>query len=125
MLKYIAYLFLRTNRIYQDEPILNTTSCKTFCSEKDGRLIDADLFHELQIHIPDEDKNEEYRFPSNELVNFGERNVLLNIVYDFETKQWKNDVTKSVLDSAMWLTQYNSLPIYPILNDLLGKNTKQ
>ena len=63
-------MFLRTNRIYHNEPILNTTSCKAFCSEKDGSLIDADLFHELDIHIPDEDKNEEYRIPSQKLVNF-------------------------------------------------------
>ena len=124
MLKCILYLFLRTNRIYNDEPILNSTSCKAFCSEKDGHLIDADLFSKMEIKIQDEERKEDGYAPI-QMFNFGERNVLLNIIYDFEKKQWKNGITKSVLNNSIWLTQYNSLPIYPNLNDLLGKITKQ
>ena len=125
MFKYILYLVLKTNRIYNDEPILNTTSCKAFCSEKDGRLIDSDLFYELETKIEDEDKSNEDVFSLNRVFNFGKRKVLLNIKYDFEKKQWQNGITKTVLDNTMWLIKNNSSPVYPILNDILGKTFKQ
>ena len=79
----------------------------------------------MEIKIQNGDKSKEDGYAPNQMFSFGERNVLLNIIYDFEKKQWKNGITKSVLDNTMWLTQYNSLPIYPNLNDLLGKITKQ
>ena len=120
MFNLFLYLFLRTNRIYEDQPILNTTSCKAFCEEKDGHLIDADLFDELKIKIKDENGGKE-GFKNNQMFSFGELNVLLDIIYNFETKQWKNGITKSLLNETMWFFQPNTLPIYPVLNDLLGK----
>ena len=79
----------------------------------------------MEIKIQNGNKSKEDGYAPNQMFSFGERNVLLNIIYDFEKKQWKNGITKSVLDNTMWLTQYNSLPIYSNLNDLLGKITKQ
>ena len=99
-------------------------SSKAFCEEKEGRLIDADLFDELKIKIKDEKGGKE-GFKNNQMFSFGELNVLLDIIYNFETKQWKNGITKSLLNETMWFFQPNTLPIYPVLNDLLGKTAWQ
>ena len=53
MLKFILILLRSKNRLIENPPVLNLTACRDFCDNKHGKLVDGDLFDELQAIIDD------------------------------------------------------------------------
>ena len=122
MLKFILILLRGKNRFIDEVPVLNLVDCKNFCNEKHGKLIDGDLFDELKVTIDDTFFEYDLGIKTCSHTNDAECSFLLNIKFDFEINEWVNCITGTIFEDTRWYNQDNSLPNYPIMNDLLGND---
>ena len=123
MFDFILILLRGQNRFIDKPPVLNLVACRKFCDDKHGKLIDGDLFDELNVSSEDtffdSDLDTKTCFHKHDV----ECSFLLNVKFDFATNQWINGITGSIFEETKWSVQENSIPNYPLMNDLLGNDS--
>ena len=78
-----------------------------FCDYKNAKMVDANFVEQSKFYFT---KN----FHTGMYIN-------LNVQFDFGQNKWINGISKTELDDNLWFRKAKKFPIYPIMNDLLGK----
>ena len=118
----LLLVLLRGEDRFIETPLKNFTECNFTCTDQYASIVDGDSVHhglrEL-FDATDKDINSE-RCELKTTDHLVACTVHANVVYFFEQRKWINLNMKTEFDPRLWKYHDYALPVYPIMNDLLG-----
>ena len=133
-----VYIISLIDRFNHSNTTLTASQCLKYCNDKNAYVIGADKvlsLTEFEGYLnksfgygeQGQHARESFTDPQRKRkIRNKEFRFHVNAFYDFTLTKWLNQVTLSEFDDSLWARNYNTYPLFPIVNDILGivlKNT--
>ena len=115
MFSALTLLLKAQDRFKHSESITNRSECQLFCDNYRSDIVDAETATKFKNFF-DAQLNKTSCVGQIE----DSCSVHMNVIHDFERGSWVNGISGSELDGDLWYQPNNTLPVFPIMDDILG-----